>query len=176
VTDAQAKVTLPIETADRGAPIVGGILASLGTVLGCLLVVACVADGLDKGFGRTWWMLILSLPFWWMAWNGLVAIRKREFCTVAADFVRVRTRRLRTWREWSEPTQKYRAVRIDSEALTVADGTNTGITSHVVTLVHDDPSKNIELPGADSLFRSDAADYCRAVAGLLRLPSEGCEE
>jgi hypothetical protein len=146
MADSTKNVVLPIEVSDLGSPVMGSIMAVVWGALAALLAFACIADGLDKGFGSSWWIGALSVPFWWLCYGALTSALGREFHTVSAGEVRARIRVLRSWREWSEPIGTYRGVEISSAHYNAGQGSASG--SYTATLIHSrDSSRNVTLKG-----------------------------
>jgi len=182
MADSTKKVMLPIEVSDLGSPVMGSIIAVVWGGVAALLAFACIADGLTKGFDRTWWIGALSVPFWWMCYSALTSALGRAFYTISAGEVRARIRVLRSWREWSEPIGTYRAVEISSEHNHVGEGAEGG--SYTVTLIHSrDSSRNVRLNAWSWSRNSDdreeqrtsAEAYARETTELLGLSDKQAE-
>ena len=145
MTGATDPVILPIETADEGSPILGTILAVVWGALGGLLIFACLADGLDKGFAKSWWLALLAAPFCWLFHRALRSAFGRAYYTVTAE----RGPRphppdlpLAGVDRTDQPVQ--RAVEVSSESHNVGQGSAGG--SFTATLVHgSDHARDVEL-------------------------------
>ncbi len=175
MTEDEKTITLPIETRDLGEPIMGSIMAVVWGLLTGLLLFAGIAEGLNRGFDRSWWIFVPALLLGWFCLRALESALGREFYTISADEVRARVRVLRAWREWTEPIGNYGSVEISSERRDVGQGAASG--SFTATLIHSrDSYRNVRLTAWSWSRHSDfewteleavAEAYARQVMELL---------
>ena len=177
MTENAEKITLPIEIFHPPEPVWGYSLAVFWGLLASLIVAACIGDGFTKGFDKSSYMVVLSLPLWWFCYGGVKSARNQAYCTVSAEQVHARFRKILSWHEWTEPTASYQAVELSSESHNVGQGSASG--SHKAMLIHPrNTSRNIPLKVWGWIAHSDpgeteqkeaAKEYIHQAMTILKL-------